>query len=94
MRWGSSAGKCIVFLQTIIGGKAFQKQYSCWLFFDFVGRKMALTLGKSTTHQSHFSTYKINARTSDFNTKLLKTIISDQRDGIVTLRIYLVREEY
>ncbi len=39
-------------------------------------------------------THKNNAKTSDFTTKLLKTIISDQRDGIVTLRIYLVREEY
>lgn len=70
-----------------------KKRYSCWLF-DFVCRKMAFTLGKSTRLKSHFSTHKINAKTSDFNTKLLKTIISFQRDGIVNLSIYFLREEY
>ena len=36
--------------------------------------KMAYTLGKSTTHKAIFSTHKINAKTSDLTTKLLKPL--------------------
>lgn len=50
-----------------------KQPHSCWLF-GFMGRKMALSLGKSTTDLSHFSTYKSNANTTDLNTKLLKTV--------------------
>ena len=37
--------------------------------------KMAFTLGKSTALKNHFSTHKINAKTSDFTTKLLKPLL-------------------
>jgi len=47
--------------------------HSCWIF-AFMGRKMALSKGKSTTGISHFSTHKSNANTTDLNTKLLKTV--------------------
>ena len=44
------------------------------LTFLFLGRKMAFTIGKSTTQLSHFSTYKSNANTTDLCAKLLKTV--------------------
>jgi hypothetical protein len=52
-----------------------KKSHSCWLF-GFMGRKMALSIGKSTTSQSHFFTHKSNANTTDFNIKLLKQLRS------------------
>ena len=42
--------------------------------FGFVGNKMAFTIGKLTEFQSHFITYKSNEKTTNLNTRLIKTV--------------------